>query len=57
MVNTEKEDRARAELVKLAVDKCTCQCRKCKVAAERVEAVIRYLELNDKDLYGVKEND
>ena len=36
---------------------CTCQCRKCKVAAERVEAVIRYLELNDKDLYGVKEND
>ena len=36
---------------------CTCQCRKCKVAAERVEAVIRYLELDDKDLYGVKEND
>lgn len=36
---------------------CACQCRKCKVAAERVEAVIRYLELDDKDLYGVKEND
>ena len=36
---------------------CTCQCRKCKVAAERVEAVIRHLELDDKDLYGVKEND
>ena len=38
-------------------DECTCQCRKCKVAIERVEAVIRYLELNDKDLYSVKEND
>lgn len=36
---------------------CTCQCRKCKVAAERVEAVIRHLELDDKDLYGVREND
>ena len=36
---------------------CTCQCRKCKVAAERVEAVIGYLALDDEDLYGVKEND
>lgn len=36
---------------------CTCQCKKCKAAAERVEAVIRYLALDDEDLYGVKEND
>lgn len=36
---------------------CTCQCRKCKATAERVEAVIRYLALDDEDLYGVKEND
>ena len=36
---------------------CTCQCSKCKAVAERVEAVIRYLALDDEDLYGVKEND
>lgn len=36
---------------------CTCQCMKCKATAERVEAVIRYLALDDEDLYGVKEND
>jgi len=36
---------------------CTCQCKKCKAVAERVEAVIRYLALDDEDLYGVKEND
>lgn len=36
---------------------CTCRCKKCKAAAERVEAVIRYLALDDEDLYGVKEND
>ena len=36
---------------------CTCQCRKCKATAERVEAVIRYLALDDEDLYGIKEND
>lgn len=36
---------------------CTCQCRKCKATAERVEAVIRYLALDNEDLYGVKEND
>ena len=35
---------------------CTCQCRKCKATAERVEAVIRYLALDDEDLYGIKEN-
>ena len=37
--------------------KCTCQCSKCKATAERVEAVIRYLALDDEDLYGIKEND
>ena len=36
---------------------CTCQCSKCKATAERVEAVIRYLALDDEDLYGIKEND
>ena len=36
---------------------CICQCSKCKATAERVEAVIRYLALDDEDLYGVKEND
>lgn len=36
---------------------CTCQCKKCKAVTERVEAVIRYLALDDEDLYGVKEND
>ena len=36
---------------------CTCQCRKCKATAERVEAVIGYLALDDEDLYGIKEND
>lgn len=35
---------------------CTCQCKKCKAAADRVEAVIRYLALDDEDLYGIKEN-
>ena len=35
---------------------CTCQCRKCKATAERIEAVIRYLALDDEDLYGIKEN-
>lgn len=36
---------------------CACQCRKCKATTERVEAVIRYLALDDEDLYGIKEND
>ena len=35
---------------------CTCQCKKCKAVAERVEAVIRYLALDGEDLYGIKEN-
>lgn len=36
---------------------CTCKCKKCKAVADRVEAVIRYLALDDEDLYGIKEND
>lgn len=35
---------------------CICKCKKCKAAADRVEAVIRYLALDDEDLYSIKEN-
>jgi len=35
---------------------CACRCEKCENAARRVEAVIRYLALDDEDLYGDKEN-